>query len=508
MYYSSRCVNIELGNTVSRVTGDVPVGLLEEVCNQHLPGLWRARRQGVVRTFDAGLGVVLTGLVPRLRERLAGLGIVATTSDHRPLMRRTCGWSLQPSIALRDYQQACVDAALQHDNGILAAGTGAGKTLMGAAIIARLGVPTLWVTTSRVLLDQARDDLARFLGAVPAVCGGGRWQVDDLTVALVQALDRRPAAIPAGRFGLLIFDEGHHAAARTCCATCLRVDARRNYFLTAVPEREGEDQVVLDALTGGVVAAAPARELVARRWLCPVEARFTTVVIGGAMTELRFATVYRRFIVENEARNALVAADARTQGRAGESVLVLVSQVAHGERLRDLLPDAALVHGGVPRRALRRMVDDFAAGRRRLLIATTGLFAEGVNIEGTSCIVYAAGLRSRTRTLQAVGRGLRLAPGKTRCLYQDYLDQDDLGRLLAHARRRREVLVEAGFIASVPVPVRMPRELTPTWTRLPDGHRLALVAPSGEIRARADCRRPETVPRHLCARCPKRICQA
>ncbi len=510
MYYSSNNVNIEIGNTISRVTGQVPSGLLEEVSNQHLPGLSRQLRQGGVRTFDAGLGIVLTGMLPRLRERLLALGITATEHDTRTPLRRTHPWRLRDGIALRDYQRACVDTVLQHDQGILAAGTGAGKTLMGAALIAASGVPTLWVTTSRILLEQAAADLERYLGVAPAVCGNGRWRVDDLTVALVQALDRRPGAIAAGRFGLLIFDEGHHAAARTCCATCLRVDARRNYFLTAVPERESDDQVVLDALTGGVVAAVPAHELVEKRWLCPLDIRFTPVRITGEMTELRFTTVYRRFVVENDDRNRLVAADARAHAQAGETVLVLVNQVDHGHRLLALLPpDTAFAHGEVPRRELARLVADFASGARRLLVATTGLFAEGVNIEGTSCIVYAAGLRSRTRTLQAVGRGMRLAPGKDRCLYQDYLDQDDLGRLLAHSRRRRDVLAEAGFVvpAEDRPAARPARAVPPTWTHIPGTKRFLKVGPHGDILERAECLDPAVVPRGLCRRCAHHICK-
>jgi superfamily II DNA or RNA helicase len=510
MYYSSNYVNIEIGNTVSRVAGQVPSGLLEEVCNQHLPGLSRQLRQGGVRTFDAGLGLVLTGMLPRLRERLLGLGITANELDTRTPLRRTHPWRLRDDVELRDYQWACVDAVLRHDQGILAAGTGAGKTLMGAALIAASGVPTLWVTTSRILLEQAAGDLERYLGVAPAVCGNGRWRVDDLTVALVQALDRRPEGIAAGRFGLLIFDEGHHAAARTCCATCLRVDARRNYFLTAVPERESEDQVVLDALTGGVVAAVAAHDLVEQHWLCPLDIRFTPVCITGAMTELRFTTVYRRFVVENDHRNHLVAADARAHAQAGETVLVLVNRVDHGHRLLALLPpDTAFAHGEVPRRELARLVADFAGGRSRLLVATTGLFAEGVNIEGTSCIVYAAGLRSRTRTLQAVGRGMRLAPGKDRCLYQDYLDQDDLGRLLAHSRRRRDVLAEAGFV--VPVEDRAaprPARVVPsTWTHVEGTKRFLRVSAQGEILERAECLDPDVVPRGICRRCGNRICK-
>ena len=512
IYYSTRYVNIEVGNTISRISGDVPSGLLEEVCNKHLPGLARRVGQRGVRTFDAGLGIFLTGLLPALKHRLRELGIQAHETDDRVNRGSRHAWKLQPGVTLRGYQHACVRAALRHDRGIIAAGTGAGKTLIGAALIAELGVSTIWVTTTRILLEQAAADLERYLGARPAVFGGGRQQQGELTVALVQALDRRPDLVASGRYGLLIFDEGHHAAARTYCATCLRLDARRNYFLTAVPERETEDQVVLDAVTGGVIASVPASDLVAQHWLCPLEIRFTPIAITGAMTELRWETVYKRFLVENDARNQQIVDDARRYADAGESVLVLVDRIAHGQLLLAAgLDDAVFVNGRLPARELAQRVADFAAGRCPVLIATASLFAEGVNIEGTSCIIYAAGLRSRTRTLQAVGRGMRLAPGKDRCLYQDYWDDDDLGRLVAHSQRRREVLAEAGFPA--PPAIARPSAtadvvVIPTWTHVKGTKQFLRVSATGEILARADCVRPDQVPASFCRRCPEyRTCR-
>jgi superfamily II DNA or RNA helicase len=512
MYYSSAKVDIELGNMLSRVSGDVPSGQLEKVFNRHLPDLARhAGRQGV-RIFDADTGRCLTGLVPALMDTLDGLGIRTEIHDSRPVLRRQHDWRLQPHITLRDYQQEVVTSTLARDRGIVAAGTGAGKTVIGAALIARLGVPAIWVTTSRVLLEQAVRDLRDALGYEPGVCGAGRWSPADVTVALVQTLERRPDAFPPGRFPLLIFDEGHHAAARTYCATCLRLEPRRSYYLTAVPYRESEDQVVLEALTGGVVASVPSIDLIEKGWLCPLEVELLPLPMKGKMAEQRFVTLYRRFIVENYQRNVHAVTMAERYADQGHAVLVLVAHLDHGRRLVELLGEGTpFAHGRLPRRKLAAMVEDFAAGRMPILVATVGLFAEGVNIVGTSCIVYAAGMRSRIRTLQAVGRGMRPAPGKTVCVYCDFLDQDPLGRFLAHSRRRREVLAEAGF-AVPPDPTvsdPVPDELGPraAWTPRPGGGGFLKVRADGHIVDELRCReQPHRVPRHFCRICPDAAC--
>ncbi len=512
MYYSSAKVQIDIGNMLSRVSGDVPSGQLENVFNRHLPDLAKtAGRQGV-RIFDADSGQCLTGLVPALVDTLDGLGIRTEIHDTRPTLQRRHDWRLQPHIGLRDYQKEVLASALAHERGIVAAGTGSGKTIIGAALIARLGVPAIWVTTSRVLLQQAVSDLRDALGYEPGVCGAGQWSPADITVALVQALERRPDAFPPGRFPLMIFDEGHHAAARTYCATCLRLEPRRSYYLTAVPYRESEDQVVLDALTGGVVASVPSIELIEKGWLCPLEVELLPLPMQGKMTELQFGTLYRRFIVENYQRNVHAVTMAERHAADGHSVLVLVAHLDHGRRLLELLDDGTpFAHGRVGRKKLGAMVSDFADRRTPILVATVGLFAEGVNIVGTSCIVYAAGMRSRIRTLQAVGRGMRPAPGKTVCIYCDFLDQDPLGRFLAHSRRRREVLEEAGFAVppdptiSDPVPDELGTRAT--WTPRPGGGGFLKVRADGQVVEELRClEQPHRVPKHFCRLCPDTTC--
>ena len=446
--------------------GPLPSDLLENLFNPHICQSLNAPTLPGVRTFDAETGTFMTGLLPELKRRLREMGIRHRIRDLRSELRPSENWSLAPGTRLRDYQARSIASALNHDLGIISAGTGAGKTLIGAAIIAALRAPTIWITTTRVLQDQALADLQSYLGVRAGRIGAGTWRISNITVALIQSLISQPHVIPAGYFKLLIFDEGHHSAAPTYRRAVLRIDARRNYFLTAVPERPGPDQAVLESLTGGIVSSVPTRRLVRDKWLCPVEVRFSPVTICGHMTELQFATVYKRFIVRNEARNSLIAQHVRQYACAGEAVLVLTDHIEHGQTLLELFPrQARFVHGRVSRRQIRQSIQAFRNRELPLLVATCSLFAEGINIVGTSCIVFAGGLRSKTRTLQAVGRGMRLAPGKTRCIYQDYLDQDELGLLLRHSKRRLAVLDEAGFETpemelDAPSPQRAP--LTPT----------------------------------------------
>jgi superfamily II DNA or RNA helicase len=390
-------------------------------------------------------------------------------------------------------------------------GTSGGKTLLATAIIARLGLPTLYLVTTRTLLAQTAEAMRELLGVEPGVVGAGTNRPERLTVALIQSLDDERLDLSPFSGGTLVFDEGHHAAATTYQELIRRVDPRYRFFLSAVPFRSGDDQVVLEALagpggrlTGGRYAAA---FLIERGYACPVEVRVEVCRISGECAERSFATLYSQHIVANPARNRRIAEIAADGVRAGRSVLILVDHVRHGRLLERLIgPErAAFVHGSTPKCSLHETVEAFAEGRQPVLVATSGLFMEGVSINGIEVLVAAGGLKSRAKVIQSVGRGMRRAPGKRACVYVDFLDDDSGGPLSTHSRERLRVLKEEGF--EVPDAGQEDRRwpdlppVQPSWAHVPGSDRFVLVSGEGKVLIRARCLRSEMVPDELCERC-------
>ena len=60
-------------------------------------------------------------------------------------------------IELRDYQQKAIDSAINQGCGILQLPCGAGKTMIGLGLIAKIGGRALWLTNKKELLQQVKE---------------------------------------------------------------------------------------------------------------------------------------------------------------------------------------------------------------------------------------------------------------------------------------------------------------------------------------------------------------
>lgn len=579
MPYRNVTLEIAIGNVESAVRGPAPVQLLDRVLNPHLPRLAVSPDGRIPRTaavFDAGRATFLNGALPLAKRTLRQAGIRFRLRDRRSTAVRTGDLSQRgsplPGYQLRDYQQEVVDAALQAGRGLIDVGTSGGKSLLAADIIARLGLPAIYLVATRTLLSQTVENLRRHLGIEPGIIGDGVCAPADITAALVQSLD--PAATDLSRWsgGTLVFDEGHHAVARTWLDLIRRINPRHHYYLSAVPFRSGGDQVVLDALAGAPLTGRrfSAAFLIEKGYACPIDVQIERGLIEGEMYEKPFGTLYREFLVRNVDRNRRIVEVARSAVDSGRSVLILVERIEHGRILYRQLaaqitpqPDGAdaeagrerssvrlaFVHGKSGRGTLSEVTAGFAAGEIRCLIATTGLFQEGVSIDGIHVLINAGGFKSRAKVVQTVGRGMRRAPGKTVCLYIDFWDDDAAGVFRNHSRQRFRVLKEEGFFvpgftafeqwrrgpggrpiddletagdthdggaaggAHATTEISGPEargtnaaegaseQIGPLWTHIAGSQRFLEIDGDGRIHREAVCVRQKLVPESFCKRC-------
>jgi ATP-dependent helicase IRC3 len=353
---------------------------------------------------------------------------------------------LHDPVSLRPYQREAIAAVLAaRREGVrrlmVSLPTGAGKTVIFAELTRLARRQVLVLAHREELLGQAREKLERVLppGTVVGVeRGADRAPANaKVLVGSIRSLhEARLAELVSGRdIGLIIYDECHHAAA----PDNLRVLRQLGVFepnwngtllgFTATTAR-GDGQG-LNAAFERIVYSRSLPELIDDGFLCRLRGfRVATHADLRRLSALApdFSEEELAEAVDIEERNALVARSIQELARDRRTIAFCVT-VRHARNLSHALNavgvPAGIVHGGLTSDVRARALRDFREGRTQVL-TNVGVLTEGFDDPGVSCIAMARPTRSAGLYTQCVGRGTRLAPGKTDCLILDFVDLSTL----------------------------------------------------------------------------------
>ena len=120
---------------------------------------------------------------------------------------------------LYEEQKSALKALLKSDCGVLSAGTGFGKTVTAAALIAERKVNTIIIVQNHNLLEQWKKSIKEFLGITAGTIAGGKDKSTGIIdIAIVNSLTEKGSDEVRPRsykYGMVIVDECHHVSAFT-----------------------------------------------------------------------------------------------------------------------------------------------------------------------------------------------------------------------------------------------------------------------------------------------------
>jgi len=344
-------------------------------------------------------------------------------------------------IELRPYQVAAVRATLGAIDqgqraGLWAMPTGCGKTVTFTALAGQLRRRTLVLVHRDELVRQTVATVKKMFPAAPVgviKAERNEWnrtsdgQVPSVVVASVQSLHaRRLKEIPRDRFGLVIADEAHHAAAPTWGAILDHFGPHAfTLGVSATPFRT--DGKSLERFGREPLYTYGLRQAIKDKWLVrlrqyAVETR--TTLDGVAWRAGDFADGELSRTVNTPERNRIIT-DAYQKRTAGCRAIAFTADVQHAIDLAEAFQAArvpsAAVSGVMPLEERRAILGRFAAGEIRVL-SNCQVLGEGFDDPGIESVIMARPTGSRGFYQQAIGRGLRLAPGKEACIVLDFVD--------------------------------------------------------------------------------------
>lgn len=344
--------------------------------------------------------------------------------------------------ALRELQAEAVEELGRHELGVLEAPPGAGKTVMGCALIARHRTPTLVLVDRRELLDQWRAQLRTNLGVEAGQLGAGkRNQTRAVDIATFQTVVRsdRPDELLDG-YGLVVIDECHRVAAPTIERTVRAVRARRWLGLTATPQRpDGLKEVM-------VMQCGPIRHRIDRtdddlvRLLCVHDTELMVHTPTDGLTRGEVLALLYEAIVEDVGRTAQICDDVARAMRDGRNCLVLSGRTEHVEVLAAGLRargfDPLVLHGRLKVTERRAVHARLAEDCQVLLVATDRYIGEGFDCPRLDTLFLAFPVSAPQRIEQYAGRVVRDHPGKATAEVHDYRDAGVPMLKAMHNRRK------------------------------------------------------------------------
>ena len=328
-------------------------------------------------------------------------------------------------VVLRDYQVEIVNNFLANPQSLQEVATGAGKTLMTAALaksVEQYGRSLVIVPNTSLVVQTEADfinlglDVGVYFGArkeygkTHTIC---TWQSLNILLKKISGEEDRDPEMEEFFFddiACVIVDEVHMAKADVLKTMLTGVFSNIpiRWGLTGTIPKAAMDKVSLLVSLGPVIGKLSASELQDRGVLANCHVNIVQLKDKVEFTNYQSEL---KHLLEDENRLDKMADLIREVNKTGNT-LVLVDRVNAGKELVSRLDNAVFVNGGTKLTERKEEYDEVATSDDKIIVATYGVAAVGINIPRIFNLVLIEPGKSFVRVIQSIGRGIRKAEDK------------------------------------------------------------------------------------------------
>jgi superfamily II DNA or RNA helicase len=437
---------------------------------RYLPAVRLGRWDGKVAFFQLG-GSTYINLLPEIIAYLDSQGYHLELEDLRDYKTqydfeevtedtfKHINWPARHPIAgepivLRDYQIEIINKFLENPQCMQEIATGAGKTLITAALsyCCEPHGRTIVIVPNKSLVTQTEDDYKN-MGLDVGVYFGDRKEFGKThTICTWQSLNillkgsrNHEVDITIGEFlqdvVCVMVDEVHMAKADALKTLLTGVMAHIpiRWGLTGTIPKEDYEFVSLKCSIGDVIGRLSASELQEQGVLANCHVNVLQLVDH---VEYKDYQSELRYLLETDARLDYIAKLVESIRKTGNT-LVLVDRIAPGRALIEKIKDAVFVSGGTKADDRKEQYDDIATMDDKVIVATYGVAAVGINIPRVFNLVLIEPGKSFVRVIQSIGRGIRKAEDKDFVQIWDITSTCKFAK--RHLTKRKQFYKEANY---------------------------------------------------------------
>jgi superfamily II DNA or RNA helicase len=344
-------------------------------------------------------------------------------------------------IMLRDYQVAAINTFLTNTQALQEIATGAGKTITTATLsqLAEKYGRTITIVPNKSLVEQTEEDFIN-VGLDVGVYYGDRkdlykthtictWQ--SLNILDKKSKNHEQDIVSLAEFldgvKTVIVDEVHMAKAEVLknLLTQNLCNAAIRWGLTGTVPKEKFESESIFASIGPVVGGIKAHELQSMGVLSSCHVNVVQMI---DIPEFSSYSDELKYLVTDDDRMIYISKLVKKISQTGNT-LVLVNRIDSGKFLVNEIEDSVFISGEVKTKDRKEEYDEVKTSTNKIIVATYGVAAVGINIPRIFNLVLLESGKSFTRVIQSIGRGIRKAEDK------DFVQIWDITSTCKYAKR-------------------------------------------------------------------------
>ena len=407
---------------------------------------------GKIRLFSPATGELYVGLLPYLEKWLDDYGEEYTKDEElqneKQIDRRNLDeWigrlrlkSNGRDIEPREYQVDAIEYGIRKHRSLLLSPTASGKSLIIYILVryymllleekATDKILILVPTTS--LVEQMYSDFIdygwneKYMQKIYS--GHDKEVTKRVVISTWQSIYKFPKKY-FQQFGMVVGDEAHLFKAKSLTSILTKLsECKYRFGLTGTLDGMQTHRLVLEGLFGTLNKVVTTKELIDNETLASFKIKSLVLTYPEHECKLVKDMKYQDeidYIVTHPKRNEFIRD--LTLNLKGNTLVLFQFVEKHGDVLYDLISNETdkrtfFVSGKTDttdREAVREITEK---EKEAIIVASYGTFSTGINIRNLHNIVFASPSKSRIRTLQSIGRGLRRGENKSEAVLYDIAD--------------------------------------------------------------------------------------